>query len=292
MNAERPSGAIAIRDKVSDISDRGTVPTIPAARNTMAVLRHLASRKGPVPASALARELELPRSSTYQLLAVMVDEGFVVHYPEDRTYGLSALVSEIGSSALRSERLSRLATPLMRSLAREAPIPVVAHLAVLSGADVSYAARVQAARAPTTVSAVGVRLPAHLTATGRAMLAQLTAPQVRALYPARASLTRRQLAGPQTLTELDRMLDTTRARGWASEIGDVTADYSSVGAAALDRNGYPAAAIGLTFRTDAIGEHWNDLGAATVAAARALTARLTGRALNDEGPSLSARPSS
>lgn len=251
---------------------------IPAARNTMAVLKNLASRPGPVRASSLARELGLPRSSVYQLLAVMIDEGFVVHYPEDRTYGLSALVSEIGSSALRSERLSRLATSLMESLAREAPIPVVAHLAVLSGAEVSYAARVQGARAPTTVSAVGVRLPAHLTATGRAMLAQLTPPQVRAVYPSRNALTRRQSAGPQTLAELTQLLAITRERGWASEMGDVTADYSSVGAAAFDRNGYPSAAIGLTFRTDAVGDHWSELGEATVAAARALTSRLTGRA--------------
>ncbi|WP_010203845.1 IclR family transcriptional regulator [Salinibacterium sp. PAMC 21357] len=255
------------------------MPEIPAARNTMAVLKHLASRPGPVRASSLARELELPRSSVYQLLAVMIEEGFVVHYPEDQTYGLSALVAEIGSSALRSERLSQLATSLMHSLAGEAPIPVVAHLAVLSGAEVSYAGRVQGSRAPTTVSAVGVRLPAHLTATGRAMLAQLTAPQVRAIYPSRNALTRRQTAGPQTLTELTQLLTTTRERGWAIEIGDVTADYASVGAASFDRNGYPSAAIGLTFRTDAVGEHWEELGAATVAAARALTSRLTGRAV-------------
>lgn len=254
------------------------MPKIPAARNTMAVLRHLASRRGPVPASTLARELGLPRSSVYQLLAVMTEEGFVVHYPEDRTYGLSALVSEIGTSALRSEQLSRLASPLMQSLARESPIPVVAHLAVLSSSDVSYAARVQGARAPTTVSAVGVRLPAHLTATGRAMLAQLTSSQVRALYPSRSALTRRQSAGPQTLAELDQLLARTRERGWATEIGDVTADYASVGAAALDRNNYPSAAIGLTFRTDAGADHWDELGRATQAAARALSARLTGRA--------------
>jgi DNA-binding IclR family transcriptional regulator len=262
---------------VSEISDRRNVTEIPAARSTMAVLRHFASRPGPVRASSLARELHLPRSSVYQLLAVMVDEGFVVHYPEDRTYGLSGLVSEIGASALRSERLSRLATSLMNSLAGEAPIPVVAHLAVLTGAEVSYAARVQGSRAPTTVSAVGVRLPAHLTATGRAILAQLTSPQVRAIYPARSALTRRQSAGPQTLGELSQLLTITRERGWAIEIGDVTADYASVGAASFDRNGYPSAAIGLTFRTDAVEGHWDELGAATVAAARALTARITGR---------------
>ncbi|MBX3099262.1 MAG: IclR family transcriptional regulator [Salinibacterium sp.] len=253
-------------------------PRIPAARSTLAILRLLAARSGPVPASTIARELGLPRSSVYQLIAVMMDEGFVVHYPEDHAYGLSGLVSEIGTSALQSERLARLARPLLERLVRELKLPVVAHLAVLSGADVVYAARVQGFRAPTTVSAIGVRLPAHLTATGRAMLALLPAGQVRALYPTRAALIRRNDDGPASLGELDTLLAETRARGWAVEEGDVTAEYGSAGASAVDRNGYPVAAIGLTFRlvaTDAQGRA--QLGEAVGTTADALTARLTGR---------------
>ena len=255
------------------------MPDIPAARNTLGVLRLLAARSGPVPASTLARELGMPRSSVYQLLAVMLDEGFVVHYPEDHAYGLSSLVSEIGTSALQAERLSRIAKPLLDRLVSDLGLPVVAHLAVLGGADVVYAARVQGFRAPTTVSAIGVRLPAHLTATGRAMLALLPAGQVRALFPSRASLIRRSDAGPSSLAELDALLAATRTRGWAVEEGDVTAEYGSVGASAVDRNGYPVAAIGLTFRlvaTDAAG--WASLGEAARRTADALTARLTGRA--------------
>jgi DNA-binding IclR family transcriptional regulator len=255
------------------------MPDIPAARNTLGVLRLLAARSAPVPASTIARELGMPRSSVYQLVAVMMAEGFVVHYPEDHAYGLSSLVAEIGTSALQSERLARLAKPLLERLVRELRLPVVAHLAVLGGADVVYAARVQGFRAPTTVSAIGVRLPAHLTATGRAMLALLPAGQVRALYPTRAALIRRQDAGPSSLGELDALLATTRARGWAVEEGDVTAEYGSAGASALDRNGYPVAAIGLTFRLaamDAAG--WTTLGEAARRTADALTARLTGRA--------------
>ncbi len=252
------------------------MPVIPAARSTLAILRYLASRSGPVRASTLARDLGLPRSSAYQLIAVMMDEGFVVHYPEDRTYGLSGLVAEIGTSALRSERLGRLARPLLESLVARSATPVVAHLSVLSGADVIYAARVQGFRAPTTVSTVGVRLPAHLTATGRAMLARLAHEQVRALYPSRERLVRRASAGPATLGELDRILDETRARGWAEEEGDVTEEYASVAASARDRNGYPTAAIGLTFHRDA-GADAVALGTATVAAADALSARLAGQ---------------
>lgn len=253
-------------------------PRIPAARSTLAILRFLAGRSGPVPATTLARELGLPRSSVYQLIAVMMDEGFVVHYPEDHAYGLSSLVAEIGTAALQSERLARLAKPMLDRLVRDLRLPVVAHLAVLSGADVVYAARVQGFRAPTTVSAIGVRLPAHLTATGRAMLALLPAGQVRALYPTRAALIRRHDAGPASLGALDTILAQTRTRGWAVEEGEITTEYGSVGASAVDRHGYPVAALGLTFRivaTDAAA--WQHLGEAARGTADALTARLAGR---------------
>jgi DNA-binding IclR family transcriptional regulator len=257
-------------------------PEIPAARSTLAVLRYLAARNGPVRAATLARDLAIPRSSAYQLIAVMMDEGFIVHYPEDRTYGLSSFVAEIGTAALRSERLGMLARPLLERLVAEVAasdrIPTVAHLAVLGGADVIYAARVQGFRAPTTVSSVGVRLPAHLTATGRAMLAGLNPAQVRAIYPTRDRLTRRNDAGPATLGELDRLLAATRERGYATEDGDVTAEYASVGASATDRHDYPVASIGLTFRRDAVGDAWEALGSATARSAAALTARLAGRA--------------
>lgn len=254
------------------------MPRIPAARNTLAVLRYLAARSGPVRASTLARDLGMPRSSVYQLVRVMMEEGFVVHYPEDRAYGLSALVVEIGSASLQTERLGRLANPLMERLVAEVGVPVVAHLAVLTGAEVTYVGKVQGARAPTTVSNVGVRLPAHLTATGRAMLAQLSADQVRALYPTREALIRRVGPGPSTLALLDALLTETRERGWALELGDVQSDYSSVGAAALDHKGYPIAGVGVTFRTGIPDDTVGALGLAVVTTAAALGARAVGRA--------------
>ena len=172
------------------------MPEVPAARNALRVLRALAGRSVPVPASTLARELGIPRSSLYQLARAMMDEGFVVHYPEERAYGLSALVSEIGSGSLQTDRLRRMAHPLMERLAASSAIPLVCHLAVLTGAEVTYVDRVSGPRAPTTVSSIGVRLPAHLAATGRSSLAVLPHEQVRALYPHRDALIRRVGPGP------------------------------------------------------------------------------------------------
>ena len=54
---------------------------------------------------------------------------------------------------------------------------------MLHGRDVLYVVEERAPGRPPLVTDVGVRLPAHLTASGRAILAALPAAQVRALYP-------------------------------------------------------------------------------------------------------------
>jgi DNA-binding IclR family transcriptional regulator len=80
------------------------------------LLQTLARQPGPVPAAALARDLGLPRSMTYHLLAELIAAGFVVHLPEERRYGLGVTAFEIGSAYLRQEPLARLARPVLARL--------------------------------------------------------------------------------------------------------------------------------------------------------------------------------
>ena len=53
----------------------------PAAAQALEVLGLLARHTEPLPAGSIARALGLPRSSTYHLLAVLRDHGFVTHLP-------------------------------------------------------------------------------------------------------------------------------------------------------------------------------------------------------------------
>lgn len=247
---------------------------MPAARSALRVLALLAEQSGPVRAATIARELELPRSSTYQLLQVMRDEGFLVQYPELGAWGPSARVQQIGSRVAAATRLERLAQPVLDGMVRAAAVPSTSHLAVLAGSDVAYAGRGEGRRSPATVSQVGVRLPAVRTATGRAMLAALGDDQVRALIPHD-----RDLAGehPATRAALTTMLAGVRRRGWATEDGEVDAAYGSVAAAARDAAGYPVAAVGLTFLRQGLGvAERAALGAQCAAAAAELTRRLGG----------------
>lgn len=254
----------------------GASSEVPALRRGLAVLRLLATKAGPVTAGAVARELSLPRSTTYHLLAELTAAGFVTHLPEERRYGLGLATFELGSAYLRHDPLERLARPVLRALLSRTG--QTAHLGVLHGSETLYLLREQPPHPhATVVTDVGVRLPAQLPASGRAMLGLLPAPQVRALFPGR--FVSRTDRGPAHLPALRRLLAAERRRGWAVEDGYVTAGFASVAAPVLDHGGRPIAAISTTFRHECApecGQTWPSLAAETRRAAAELTSRIGG----------------
>ena len=169
----------------------------------------------------------------------------MVHLPEDHRYGLGVAAYEVGSGYSRQAPLQRIARRRLSALVDL--VGESAHLAVLHGRDVLYVVEERAPRRPSLVTDVGVRLPAHLTASGRAILAALPAPQVRALYPSAEVFVDRHGVGPRTPSALRRLLAETRRRGYAVEDGEVTPGLSSVAAVVRDHNGHPVAGLAVTF---------------------------------------------
>ena len=248
---------------------------VPAAERTIAVLQHLAAHTRPVPAAAIARALDLPRSSTYHLLATLASARFVTHLEDEGTWALGPGAFELGQAYVHARPLARLARPVLHPLAHDTGLP--AHLAVLDGREVVYVVTERPPQAPPLVVDVGVRLPAHLTASGRALLADQSLTQVRATYPDRASLPRRTEVGPRTPTELRRLLERVRADGVGREDGEIDRRLASVAVAARDHAGRAEAAVTLTFvGAEHDDEDRRDLVRRTRAAADRLTTRLGG----------------
>lgn len=221
---------------------------VPAATRALRVLRYLAGQPDPVTLERLASALTLPRSTAYHLLNAMIEEGFVAHLADEHRYGLGVAAFEVGSGYSRQEPLQRIARRPLAALVDT--LGHSAHLAVLHGRDVLYVLEERAPGRPPLVTDVGVRLPAHLTASGRAILAALPAAQVRALYPDRAAFVDRHGLGPTSPSALRALLSETRQRGYAVEEGEVTPGLASVAAAVLDHNGHPLAGVAVTFPVD------------------------------------------
>lgn len=225
---------------------------VPAATRTLRVLRYLATQPDPVPLDRIARAIDLPRSTAYHLINAMIEEGFVAHLADDRCYGLGVAAYEVGTGYARQAPLQRIARRPLAALVDQ--IGQSAHLAVPHGRDVLYVLEERGLGRPPLVTDVGVRLPAHLTASGRAILAALPPNQVRALFPDRDAFVSRHDTGPSTLSALRAVLSETKQRGYANEDGEITPGFASVAVAVLDHNRVPIAAVAVTYpSTDELG---------------------------------------
>lgn len=237
---------------------------MPAAERTMAVLTALAAADEPVSVAGIARTIGAPRSSTYQLLGLMADRGFVVRVADRWTLGPASFT--VGARFAHTAGLGRRARPILRALIQRVHTlaPVVAHLAVLHGRETLYVVKESPPLVLTVVTDIGVRLPANLTASGRSMLMRLAPAQVRALFPDRATFVDRTGQGPLTPAALRTALSADRRRGYAVEDGAITMGLASVAAPVIDHLDHPAAAIGLTFRSDVSEANRRRLAAAAI----------------------------
>lgn len=268
---------------------------VPAAEHTLDILSYLSTQRGPVPAATIAASLGIPRSTVYHLLAVLAQRGFVLHLPEARRYGLGVSAFELSSGFSRQVPLSRLGQPLLAGLVDR--LGESGHLSVLHGRDVLYINEERAPRRPRLVTDVGIRLPAHLTASGRAMLATLPPAQLRALYPDASAFVERAtrepaLPGegntaptldraaeraPRSYGELKSLLQRVRERGYATEDGEVTADFASLAVSVRDHAGWPAAGLAITFPRESIpATDWPEVAAKISEVAVELARRIRG----------------
>ncbi|MFE7232409.1 IclR family transcriptional regulator [Streptomyces sp. NPDC057596] len=265
-----------------EIIETKSSSTSPAVGRALDILLHLASRSGPAQAGALARDLGIPRSSVYHILSVLVDRGFVTYVPKEQAYGLGVASFEIGSAYLRHEPLERLARPILRSLAHR--LGQTVHLGILYGAESVYLLK---ERPPAgqggdvdvaLVTDIGVRLPAHLTANGRSILAHCGEAQLRALFPRPGNLVTRTGKGPRSLSELRSLLARDRERGWSEEIELVSEGLRSVGVAAFDHNERPVAALSSTWSRHYSRHDADHVRHVLQQGAARLTAAVSGRA--------------
>ena len=203
-------------------------PQVPAADHTLRILTYLATQRVSVPAATIATALGIPRSTAYHLLSTLAEHGFVVN--GDRRWALGPAAHDLGTGYVRQQPLTLAGRSIVTGLVD----------------SVVYVIEERAPGRPSLITDVGVRLPAHLTASGRSMLAAMSREQILAVYPDDAALSVR---GEHTMTrkELIEELRLTRGRGYATEFGEITAGLSSVAVPILDRVEWPIASLALTF---------------------------------------------
>ncbi len=219
------------------------------AERIVDLLALLANSEQPLTALEIAAACTIPKSSTHQLLNYLATRQFVQYDPVQRTWDLGVALFELGAAYRRRRPLEEIGRTILVDVSQATS--ATSHLAVRDRTEVLYVAKQQCAGTSTTqlVTETGVRLPAHLTAVGRALLATLEDGDLRELYRTYA-FPKRTTLGPASVGELLQELDRVRSTGYAVESGLTTAGITCIAAAVRDMRSEPVGALGITFVTD------------------------------------------
>lgn len=193
-----------------------------------------------VRAADAARELGVARSTAHRLLAMLQHYGLAHQDEVSRAYGPGKALVEIGLSAVRALDVRGFARPYLEALRDE--VNETAHLMVLEGGDIVIVETIEADRTVRASTRVGFTSPAHLNASGKALLADLPSETFRRLYP-REKLEGGTERAIRTRSELEQALEEIKQKGFATAFGEIEDDLSGVSAVVRDEHGHTRGAV-------------------------------------------------
>jgi len=246
---------------------------VPAVTRALSLLDRLAQQREPMSLAQLTSELALPKSSVHGLCNTLMSFGYLRRQP-DGAFLIGPRVMSLAEAFISGTDVAQEFSALWAN-AGAAPEETVV-LSVLSGTDALYVAVRNSARPLGLAFNVGMRLPAYLSGSGKAMLAFRAPEEVRKIFAA-GLVTRLTRKGPRDVEALLKELALTRKRGHSVDDETVREGVYSFGAPVFDASGLAVAGVGVCINKALLGADRGDKHRdAVLAVARTLSQRLGG----------------
>ena len=191
----------------------------------------------------IARVAGLDRSATQRLVYTMEKLGYLQRLPNSPLYGLASKTLSLSYNYLRSRDLIERASPYLLDICHN--LGETCNLQELDGTEIVFLARFPGKHLINVDFAVGHRLPAVFTASGRAMLSRISPVDRQALI-ARTLL---EPVTPYTETNPARLLadiEVVAKKGYSIVMNQTVVGDVSVAAPITDHMGRPVAAINIS----------------------------------------------
>jgi IclR family transcriptional regulator, blcABC operon repressor len=248
-------------------------PLVPAVTRALSLLDRLALQREPMSLAQLTAELALPKSSVHGLCNTLMSFGYLRRQP-DGAFLIGPRVMSLAEAFVSGTDVAQEFSALWAD-AGAAPEETVV-LSVLSGTDALYVAVRNSARPLGLAFNVGMRLPAYLSGSGKAMLAFREPDDVRRIF-ASGLLMHLTRKGPRDVEALLKELALTRKRGYSVDEETVREGVYSFGAPVFDATGQVVAGVAVCINRALIGADRGDKHRdAVLSVARTLSRRLGG----------------
>jgi len=228
--------------EVASGADRSGAPLSTTVAKALAVMDALAaqSEQG-IGLADLSLQLHMPKSTVHRYLATLTQLGLAERRGDDR-FRLGTKVIELAGSFLANSDLRNESQAELDALSAQTDETV--HLAVPSGTEVVYIAKVESKHALRMYSYIGARLPMYCTALGKAILSFGPPQRTREVLARKLKpRTPRTITSPEALLA---ELKTIRAQGYALDDEENELGIRCVSAPILDYTRQAIAAMSIS----------------------------------------------
>lgn len=161
---------------------------------------------------SLVEETGLPKPTLHRMLQQLEAAGLLQREGDGRHYGTGTRLRQLAENLLLHDSHHGARHAVLRRLVDE--VGESCNLTALSGGEVVYLDRVETAAPLRFYLRAGSRVPAHCSASGKVILAQMTAAQRRRLL-AHAPLEQYTASTMTDLDQIERALRRVRKDGYA-----------------------------------------------------------------------------
>jgi len=190
--------------------------------------------------SEIAQAVGLHKATAYRIVTTLVNYSYLEWVGDGQKYRLGLELSNLGFKVIRRMDLRREALPYMKQYVRE--WDETCDLSIFDQGRVFYIEILRGNHALTIAAAVGQRLPAHCTASGKLFLAYLPEAELDAILSRPLNVyTDNTVTSPD---ELNKQFEIIRNQGYAVDYEEYEVGVCAVAAPIFNRGGNVIAAIG------------------------------------------------
>lgn len=222
---------------------------LPSVDRAIRVLEFLAQSKRGFSVSEISRNLALPKSSTFLVLATLVHRGYLQKNSETGNYYFGVNLVKLSRKVLENLDLRDVAKPFLNSLMKKTGLAV--HLAVLADNEAVLIDRASHRISGVGADWVGRTLDINCTGVGKALVAFLSEDEFNHLIRAK-SFAKHNENTIVTVKGLKRDLARVRELGYAVDDEEDEIGLRCVGAPIFDAEQKPVAAVSVAGTTEDI----------------------------------------
>lgn len=186
---------------------------IQSVAHALDVLEEFRGEMDELGVTELSKKLKLHKNNVFRILATLQSRNYIEQNKTNDNYRLGIKCLELGQTFIRQRGLLKQAQPILSELAETSA--ETSYISIIRGNDVVYLDAVETTSTVRVISRVGLHMPIHATAAGKALVAFESEEELRKrFHPDLQRFTKNTITGSE---EILGVLAAVREKEYATD---------------------------------------------------------------------------